>query len=108
KLLAFLRDEYVPHASDTLAAESLPDGVAYYRAQMREFTTIDESPEAIHRFGLAEVAKIHAQMLEVMAETGFQGDFAALFGMLRTVPRFYAKTPEELLMRAAWIAKRVD
>ena len=108
KLLAFLRDEYVPHASDTLAAESLPDGAAYYRAQIREFTTLDESPEAIHRFGLAEVAKIHAQMLEVMAETGFQGDFAAFIGMLRTDPRFYAKTPEELLMRAAWIAKRVD
>ena len=107
-LLAFLREEYIPHASESLAAESLPDGPAYYRAQIREFTTLDESPEAIHQFGLGEVAKIHAEMLKVMAETGFEGDFPAFIAMLRTDPRFYAKTPEELLMRAAWIAKRVD
>ena len=107
-LLAFLREEYLPHATESLAAESLPDGAAYYRAQIREFTTLDESPEAIHQFGLAEVAKIHAQMLKVMAETGFDGDFPAFLAMLRTDPRFYAKTPEELLMRAAWISKRVD
>jgi uncharacterized protein (DUF885 family) len=107
-LLAFLRDEYIPHAAEALAAERLPDGAAYYRAQIREFTTLDESPEAIHAFGLREVAKIHAEMLKVMAETGFEGDFAAFLAMLRSDPRFYAKTPEELLMRAAWIAKRVD
>ena len=107
-LLAFLREEYVPHASETLAAESLPDGAAYYRAQIREYTTLDETPEAIHQFGLREVDKIHAEMLRAMAETGFDGDFPAFIAMLRTDPRFYAKTPEELLMRAAWIAKRVD
>jgi uncharacterized protein (DUF885 family) len=47
-------------------------------------------------------------MLDVMKETGFQGDFPAFLTYLRTDPRFYAKTPEELLMRAAWIAKRFD
>ena len=43
-----------------------------------------------------------------MHETGFKGDFPAFLKFLRTDPRFYAKTPEELLMRAAWIAKRFD
>ena len=107
-LLAFLRDDYIPHATPALAAESLPDGVAYYRAQIREFTTLDIEPEAIHRLGLAEAAKIHGQMLAVMKETGFAGDFPAFLTYLRTDPKFYPKTPEELLMRGAWIAKRVD
>jgi uncharacterized protein (DUF885 family) len=107
-LLKFLRDDYIPHTTQTLAAESLPDGKAYYRAQIREFTTLDMDPEAIHQLGLAEVAKIHAQMLAVMKETGFKGDFPAFLTYLRTDPQFYVKDPQELLNRAAWIAKRVD
>ncbi len=107
-LLTFLHQDYIPHATATLAAEALPDGKAYYRAQIREFTTLDMDPEAIHQLGLSEVAKIHAQMLEVMRETGFKGDFPAFLTYLRTDPRFYAKTPQELLEHAAWIAKRMD
>ncbi len=107
-LLAFMRKSYVPGARSTLAAEALPDGKAYYQSKIREFTTLDLTPEQIHRIGLTEVAKIRAQMQEVMAETGFQGDFAAFLQFLRTDPQFYAKTPEELLMRAAWIAKEFD
>jgi uncharacterized protein (DUF885 family) len=47
-------------------------------------------------------------MQAVIDALGFQGDFAAFLHFLRTDPQFYAKSPEELLMRAAWIAKRVD
>jgi uncharacterized protein (DUF885 family) len=108
KLLKFFRDEYTPHARETLAAEALPDGVAFYRQQIREYTTLDLDPEAIHQIGLKEVARIDAEMKTTIASTGFKGDFAAFQKFLRTDPQFYAKTPEELLMRAAWIAKRVD
>jgi uncharacterized protein (DUF885 family) len=108
KLLKFFRDDYVPHARTTIAAEALPDGKAFYRQQIREYTTLDLEPEAIHEIGLKEVARIEAEMRESMAKTGFKGDFAAFQKFLRTDPQFYAKTPEELLMRGAWIAKRVD
>jgi uncharacterized protein (DUF885 family) len=108
KLLKFFRDEYMPKARNTLAAETMPDGKAYYRQQIKEYTTLDLDPEAIHQIGLKEVARIDAQMQATMKETGFQGDFPAFLEFLRTDPQFYAKTPEELLMRAAWIAKQVD
>jgi uncharacterized protein (DUF885 family) len=108
KLLTFFREDYLPHARKTLAAEALPDGKAYYRQQIREYTTLDLDPEAIHSIGLAEVARIDAEMRATMKETGFSGDFPAFLKFLRTDPQFYAKTPEELLMRAAWIAKQVD
>ena len=107
-LLKFFRDEYVPHTRTTLAAEALPDGKAYYRQKIREFTTLDLAPEEIHRTGLSEVAKLHAQMVDVMHETGFKGKFAAFLKFLRDDPQFYAKTPQELLNRAAWIAKVFD
>jgi uncharacterized protein (DUF885 family) len=107
-LLAFMRDEYLPRTRTTLAAYDLPDGKAYYRAKIREFTTLDVDPDAIHALGEAEVARLHGQMQDAMREVGFKGDFPAFLTFLRSDPRFQAKTPQELLMRAAFIAKRFD
>jgi uncharacterized protein (DUF885 family) len=108
ELLTFFRTEYIPGTRTTLAAYDLPDGRAYYRARIRQFTTLDQDPAAIHAFGESEVARLHEQMLGAMRETGFIGDFPAFLAFLRKDPQFQAKTPEELLMRAAWIAKRFD
>jgi uncharacterized protein (DUF885 family) len=107
-LLTFFRDDYIPHAETALAAEALPDGKAYYQSKILEFTTLDRTPEAIHEIGLSEIAKIHAEMLAAMQQSGFKGDLPAFLHFLRTDPQFYAKTPEELLMRAAFIAKEFD
>ncbi|MEO9078614.1 MAG: DUF885 family protein [Rhodanobacter sp.] len=108
KLLKFFRDEYVPQARTTLAAESMPDGKAFYQQQIHEYTTLDLSPDQIHKIGLEQVAKIHAQMLQVMKDSGFKGSFPAFLKFLRTDPQFYAKTPQELLDKSAWVAKEVD
>jgi uncharacterized protein (DUF885 family) len=108
KLLKFFRDEYVPGARTTLAAEALPDGKDYYRQQIREYTTLDMDPDAIHAIGLKEVDRIQKEMDATMQATGFKGDMPAFLHFLRTDPQFYAKTPDELLMHASWIAKRVD
>jgi uncharacterized protein (DUF885 family) len=107
-LLKFMRTEYVPATRTTLAAEDLPDGKRFYRAKIREFTTLDMAPDAIHALGVAEVARLRNEMVAAMLETGFKGDMPAFLASLRTDPRFYAKTPEDLLMRASWIAKRFD
>jgi len=113
KLLTFFRSEYVAQARTTLGAEQLPDGKAFYQQQIREYTTLDLSPQQIHRIGLDEVARIQAQMDAIIDQVGFKGRspqtrFADFLQFLRTDPQFYAKTPQELLDRAAWISKRVD
>ncbi|MFZ2236587.1 MAG: DUF885 family protein [Dokdonella sp.] len=108
KLLTFFTDEYMPKARTTLAAEALPDGKAYYQQQIREYTTLDLDPDQIHAIGLEEVARIQGQMKQIIAELKFKGSFAEFLVFLRTDPQFYAKTPQELLDRAAWISKRVD
>src|SRR6202789_2554069 len=107
-LLQFMRTEYVPQLRTTLAAQDLPDGKAYYQAKIREFTTLDMSPDAIHALGVREVARLRDEMTAAMKETGFKGDLPAFLASLRSDPRFYVKAPEDLLMRAAWIAKRFD
>ena len=108
ELLTFFRGEYFPGTRTTLAAYDLPDGKAYYQSRIRLFTTLDQDPAAIHSFGEAEVARLHEQMLGAMKETGFTGDFPAFLAFLRSGSQFQAKTPEELMMRAALIAKRFD
>lgn len=107
-LLTFFRTEYIPQARTTLAAEAMPGGKDFYAQQIREYTTLDLSAEQIHRIGLEEVARIRAEMQEVIEQTGFKGTFAEFLAFLRTDPQFYAKTPQQLLDRAAWISKRVD
>jgi uncharacterized protein (DUF885 family) len=108
EFLDFFRNDYLPHARTTLGASELPNGRAYYAQQIREYTTLDLTPEQIHKIGLSEVERISGEMDAVMKEVGFKGDFPAFLVFLRTDPRFYAKTPEELLMRASRIAKRID
>ncbi|MET0266654.1 MAG: DUF885 family protein, partial [Duganella sp.] len=108
RLLKFMREEYVPGARQELAAERLPDGKAYYQSKIVEFTTTDMTADQIHQIGLSEMANIRAEMHEVIKQTGFQGDLPAFLTFLRTDPQFYAKTPQELLMRSAWVAKQVD
>ena len=118
RLLTFFRNDYVPQARTTLAAEAMPDGAAWYREQIRKYTTLDQSPDEIHAIGLQEVASIRAEMEAIIDKLGFEGTskgraaseqrFADFLHFLRTDPQFYAKTPQELLDDAAWISKRVD
>ena len=108
EFLEFFRTEYLPGSRTSLGASELPNGRAYYAQKIREFTTLDLTADEIHKLGLAEVARISGEMTAVMKQVGFQGDFAAFLQFLRTDPRFYAKTPEQLLERASRIAKRMD
>jgi len=113
KLLTFYRQEYVPQSRTTLAAEAMPGGKEFYQAQIREYVTLDLSPQQIHAQGLSEVNRIQREMNAIIDKVGFKGKseqtrFADFLEFLRTDPQFYAKTPDELLWRAAWISKRVD
>ncbi|MBE2211645.1 MAG: DUF885 family protein [Xanthomonadaceae bacterium] len=113
RLLAFFRNDYMPNARTTLAAEAMPDGVAWYRQQIRHYTTLDLPPEEIHRIGLKEVAAIRAEMDAIIEQVGFKGNspetrFQDFLAFLRSDPQFYVAKPQDLLDRAAWISKRVD
>ena len=108
KMLRFFDEEYVPHAVTALAAESVPDGKAYYQSKILEYATVTMSPDEIHAIGLKEIASIHAEMLEQMKASGFTGTFPEFLKFLKSDPQFYVKTPQELLDHAAWIAKEFD
>ncbi len=106
--LEFMTKEYVPKTRSSLAASELPNGRKYYEYLVRHFTTLDLKPEEIHQTGLQEVKRIREEMEQVIRSTGYQGDFASFLTFLRTDPRFYAKTGDQLLKEASFIAKKMD
>lgn len=107
-LLDFFMNEYRPNARKTLGASELPNGTKFYEYLVHHFTTLNVTPQEVHQTGLREVDRIQKEMNEVMQKTGFKGDFAAFLKFLRTDPQFYAKTGEELLKDACYVAKRMD
>jgi len=108
RLADFLEGDYMQAATESLAAEQLPEGKAYYRHTINTYVTQDMDPAEIHKTGLAEVKRIRTEMDALIKETGFKGSFSDFTKFLRTDPQFYAKTPRELLKEASYIAKRID
>lgn len=108
KLLDFFTQDYFPHLPTAIAAHDGPDGVEFYRGQLREFTTTELTPQEIFDVGTAAVHSLRQEMEEVAAETGFPGDVPGLLAFMRTDPQFYATSAEGLLREAAWQAKKFD
>ena len=108
ELLKFITKEYVPACRQQIGASALPRGREFYRYRVKHFTTLDIDPEQIHETGLAEVKRIKAEMQDVIKRVGFQGDFAAFVEHLRTDPKFYVDTPEQLMKETGLVLKRID
>ena len=108
KLQTYFNDEYLPKTRESIAATELPDGKAYYDFLARYYTTTDLTAEQIHQIGLKEVARIRAEMEKVKDQTGFKGSMAEFFTYLRSDPKFFYKTPDELLTAYRALAKRID
>lgn len=108
KFADFYEGTYKPACRKEIGASVLPDGGAYYAYRARLFTTTDMTPDDIHALGLAEVARIRKEMAATIKATDFDGDFRAFQEFLRTDPRFYATTPEELMEKNSLVAKKID
>lgn len=108
RLAQFLRNEYLEAAPIEPGISNIPGGDAYYAYLVRHFTTLDITPDEIHEIGLGEVARIRAEMLQLIDEIGFEGSFDDFVHFLRTDPQFYAETADELMRYTAWVMKRMD
>ncbi|WP_100657573.1 DUF885 domain-containing protein [Alteromonas flava] len=104
----FFTQVYKPNARDEIAAKLLPDGAAYYQNRIEYYTTTTMTAEEIHKIGLAEVDRIRAEMQAIVDKLEFAGDINEFIQFLRTDPQFYAKSAEELLIYASYIAKQMD
>ncbi len=123
ELALFLQNEYIPACRDSIGASDGIDGIAGYNNQLEYHTTIPAiTAQGVHNLGLKEVARLKAEMIEVIRETDWfaTGDarnvdwtsndavFASFVEYLRTDPRFYHTDPDALLTEYQAISKRID
>ena len=104
----FFVNDYKVNAKTDIAATNWPDGEAFYNNRIKHYTTTDLSAQEIHEIGLSEVARIRAEMQNIVDELEFDGDINAFIEFLRTDERFYAKSAKELIMVASYISKQMD
>jgi uncharacterized protein (DUF885 family) len=104
----FFEDIYYPNTRTAIGVSETPNGLAYYQSRIDYYTTLNETPESIHKTGLEEVARIKKQMEAIVEEVSFKGTLKEFISFLRTDPQFYPKTAEELLKHARNIAKKID
>jgi uncharacterized protein (DUF885 family) len=97
KLRAFIADEYLPAARDTVGLGALPGGPEWYAYLVRARTTTELTPEEIHAIGLSEIERIHGEMRKLMARTGFEGELQDFFKAMKADPKQYFASREELL-----------
>ncbi len=102
----YMRD-YKPSCAVQPGVSAQPGGDKYYDFRIRQMTTTKLSADEIHNIGLGEVARIRAEMVEVAKKAGFDSR-EAFIADLRTNPKYYARTPEELMEKVARVTKIID
>jgi uncharacterized protein (DUF885 family) len=108
KLHDYIRDTYLPDTRDSVGLSELPNGRSWYDYLVGETTTTALSAEEIHEIGLAEVARIRAEMERVKDEVGFEGSLNEFFDHLKEDPQFFYSEPEQLLEAYRSLKGRVD
>jgi uncharacterized protein (DUF885 family) len=103
----YLRDTYLAQAPEGPGRWAMKGGDALYANEIMRHTTTKLPADQIHTLGLSEVARIRDAMEKARVSAGFTSDLRAFFDYIRTDPRFYCKTPEELLGRFSQIEARI-
>jgi uncharacterized protein (DUF885 family) len=103
----FYLGTYKPKCAKADSISAQPGGRDYYAFRVRQETTTDLTPDQIHEIGLGEVRRILADMDKVAREAGFSSR-AAFIQDLRTNPKYYARTPAELMEAVALMTKTID
>ena len=80
----------------------------YYEFLAKKFTTTSLTPIEIHNIGLSEVKRIKSEMQNIIKEVKWQGTFKEFLDDLRSNPKFYYETPEELFEAYLATSKRID
>ena len=108
QLAAAVSGEYRAKAPAAVGMKQYPGGLKAYRDFVKFHTTMDVTPEQVHEIGLKNVASIAGEMAKIRAELGFEGTPAQFKESLRTNPRLFPKTPEEIGERLMSYITRIE
>ena len=107
-LAAYVTGEYAAKAPSAVGLSQYRGGKAYYRRLVRRHTTLDVTPEEVHRLGVAEVERLNRELEEIRVAVGFAGSLTDFRRHLRADPRFIPSSPEEIGERLLAAQKRIE
>jgi len=107
-LKEFIESEYLPKTRLNIGIGTNNNNREYYKALIKNFTTLEITPDEVHNIGVHEVQRIRSEMDAVIRTTNFKGTFSDFLKFLRTSPQFYASTKKQLLKEASYLAKKID
>jgi len=105
----FFREIYLPASRDSIGISDTPDGDLYYRNRIKLYTTIDNMDAGrIHNLGLDEVKRIRAEMEKTLEGINFLGTLEQFLAFIRTDPRFFYKSSDELFAAYQKTARGIE
>ena len=107
-LVSYVTGDYSKKAPSAVGLAQYRGGKAYYRRLVRRHTTLDVSPEEVHRLGLSEGERLNRELEEVRVAVGFAGSLAEFRRHLRADPRFVPSSSEEIGERLLAAQKRIE
>ena len=105
---AFQDSLIIRGARDSLSCIDGPQGAAYYRYWVQNFTSTDLDPDAVHELGLREVERINCEVEAVATDAGWPGDVPGYRSFLASDAQFIAASGLALRERVEVICKRID
>lgn len=108
RLADYIELGYLPAIPENLDSPRLPGGADYYAYCVKRYTSLDISPKEVHQTGLDEVTRIHGEMDDLIRSVGFDGTLRAFSDHLRSDPRFFVDSPEQLMKEVAYLMKRIE
>ena len=108
RLLDIFNADYEAHAPNDVGLSQYPGGLDAYLHLIHVETSYDQTPEEIHQLGLKEIDRINGELDAVRKQTGFTGTLAEFRQFLKTDPRFFAKTPDEIGARRTDDLRKIE
>ena len=108
KLLSFIQGDYLKQTPEAVGLWQYPRGKDYYRFLVKYNTSLDLTPEEIHRIGLKEIESLRKELDKIRQEVKFKGDVDAFVHYLKTDPRFKPKSAEEMGKRMSQFKEQAE
>lgn len=108
ELYKFFTEVYQPKCRKLPGISSLKGGADYYQYLIQFYTTVNLTPRQIHDTGLAEVDRIRGEMDAIIERVDFNGSFSEFLEFLRSDPRFFAESEQDLLEKVAFITQKMN
>jgi len=108
RVKAFIQKEYRPKAPAEAGLAAVKGGQEYYEFLIRQRVVRGHSAVQIHGIGLSEVKRLRNEIGAIAREVGFKGSTDEFIHELRTDPRYFFKSEEDVLTTYRAMPARVD